>query len=203
MSWINCWLENRFSPVHIGFVSGSTESLKRSDSLEWFVHESGIAANRFLPQSDPALQRNTKQNFTLKLQTFIELKEELKTVNHSKLMHDYICSWGEKLSVNGNKQTCGKGKETVRLCARSLYSASARVMYGVSLSLSLSFSISAVCLLKFQGCVAYYFFQCIVIRSRYLGVIKIFEIVGSMFICIIPRGQLEFHRTLTNITHNE
>lgn len=73
-------------------------------------------------------------------------------------MHDYICSWGKKLSVDGKKQTCGKGKTIVRLYARSLYSASARVMYGIPLSFtfcSVSFKVSRLCTIFFQCIVAW------------------------------------------------
>lgn len=111
---------------------------------------SGIAAARFLPQSDPVLQRNTKPSCTLKLQTFVQgLKTATSKPAYARL---HPCLRG-KHSVDGNKPSCGKGKEIVRLCARSLYSA--RALCAASLSLS----VSAVCFLKFQECGP---FQCVV-----------------------------------------
>ncbi len=101
------------------------------------------ASVRFLPQSDPVLQRNTKLNCTLKLQTFVQgLKSATSKPTYARL-HPFLRG---KHSVDGNKPSRGKGKEIVRLCARSLYTARALCAASLSFSFcSVPFKVSDMC----------------------------------------------------------
>ncbi len=158
------------------------------------------ASVRFLPQSDPVLQRNTKLNCTLKLQTFVQgLKSATSKPTYARL-HPFLRG---KHSVDGNKPSRGKGKEIVRLCARSLYTARALCAASLSFSFcSVPFKVSDMCTIS----VCCYMNRSPVISGLDLRV-RLYNLKWSVqcfkFVCIIPRVLFELHRTLKNNKHYE